>query len=87
MSQVSRIALRRCSQNVFVIVFVFVFVFVLVRSYLLISLIKCLKGHKSPGLGPGQLSIDPDFTQSVARMDKKFTDWKIYIVSCVVRLE
>ena len=57
MSQVSGIALWRCSLNVcvFVIVFVFVFVFVfvivffLVRSCLLITLIKCLKGHKSLG--------------------------------------
>ena len=59
-SQVSRIALRRCSQNVFVfvivivivIVFVFVFVFVifLVISCLLITLNKCLKGQKSLGL-------------------------------------
>ena len=50
-SQVSRIALRRCSQNVFVFVIVFVFVFVisLVMSCLLITLIKCLKGRKSPG--------------------------------------
>ena len=52
-SQVSRIALFRCSQNVFVFVIVFVFVFVivfvLVRSCLLITLIKCLKGHKSLG--------------------------------------
>ena len=54
-SQVSRIALWWSSLNVFVsvIVFVFVFVFVivffLVRSCLLISLIKCLKGHKSLG--------------------------------------
>ena len=51
-SQVSRIALRKCSQNVFVIVFVFVFVFVkfvLVISWLLITLNKCLKGHKSLG--------------------------------------
>merc|ERR1712016_308889 len=40
-SQVSRIALRRCSQNVLVFVFVFVFVFVnffLVMSCLLITL-------------------------------------------------
>ena len=54
-SQVSRIALWRCSLNVFVFVIVFVFVFVfvivflLVRSCLLITLIKCLKGHKSLG--------------------------------------
>ena len=54
-SQVSRIALWRCPLNVFVIVFVYVFVFVsviisfLVRSCLLITLIKCLKGHKSLG--------------------------------------
>ena len=43
MSQVSGI--------VFVIVYIFVFVivFVLVKSYLLITLIKCLKGHKSQG--------------------------------------
>ena len=46
-SQVSRIALRRCSQNVFV--FVFVFVIFLVMSCLLITLIKCLKGHRSLG--------------------------------------
>ena len=52
-SQVSGIALLRCSPNVFVcvIVFVFVFVFVivplLVSSCPLITLIKCLKGHKS----------------------------------------
>ena len=51
-SQVSRIALRRGSQNVFVFVIVFVFVFVnlfLVMSCLLITLNKCLKGHKSLG--------------------------------------
>ena len=52
-SQVSRIALWWSSLNVFVfdIVFVFVFVFVivffLVRSCVLITLIKCLKGHRS----------------------------------------
>ena len=55
-SQVSGIALCRCSLNVFVVVIVFVFVFVivivflLVRSCLLITLIKCLKGQKSLGL-------------------------------------
>merc|ERR1719239_933826 len=54
-SQVSRIALWWSSLNVVVSVFVFVFVFVfiivffLVRSCLLITLIKCLKGHKSLG--------------------------------------
>ena len=32
---------------VFVIVFVFGIVFLLVRSWLLITRIKCLKGHKS----------------------------------------
>ena len=50
-SQVSRTALWGCSLNVFVFVmfFVFVFVFVifLVMSCLLITLNKCLKGHKS----------------------------------------
>ena len=50
-SQVSRIALRRYSQNVFVFVIVFDFVFVfvkfLVMTCLLITLTKCLKGHKS----------------------------------------
>ena len=46
MSQVSRIAIRRCSQNVFVFVFVNLF---LVMSCLLITLSKCLKGHKSLG--------------------------------------
>ena len=34
---------------VFVPVFVFVIVFLLVKSRLLITLIKCLKGHKSLG--------------------------------------
>ena len=34
---------------VFVIVFVFFFVFLLVRSRLLITLVKCLIGHKSKG--------------------------------------
>ena len=54
-SQVSGVALWRCSLNVFVIVIVFVFVFVfvivflLVRSRSLITLIKCVKGHKSLG--------------------------------------
>ena len=40
-SQVSRIALRRCSQNVFVFVFVFVIVivFVLKRAVKLISIV------------------------------------------------
>ena len=52
-SQVSRIALWRWSLNVFVFVivivfvFVFVIVFLFVRSCLLITLITCLKGHKS----------------------------------------
>ena len=54
-SQVSKIAL-----NAFVIViffvFVFVVVFLLVRSCFLITLIKCLKGHKCPGS-----TIDIDF--------------------------
>ena len=50
-SQVSRIALRRCSQNIFVFVFVFVFVnLLLVMSCLLITLNKCVQGHKSLGL-------------------------------------
>ena len=57
-SKVSKIALWRCSLNVFVIVFVIVFVFVfvfvvvflLVRSCFLITLIKCLKGQKSQRL-------------------------------------
>ena len=53
-SKVSKIALWRCSLNVFVIVFVIVFVFavvfLLVRSCFLITLIKCLKGQKSLGL-------------------------------------
>ena len=44
-SRVPEIALCRCSLHVFV----FVIVFSLVRSCGLITLIKCLKGHKSPG--------------------------------------
>ena len=49
----SRVALLGCSLDVFVVVFVFVIVVVvvivilLVRSCLLITLITCLKGHKS----------------------------------------
>ena len=50
-SQVSWTALWGCSLNVFVFVFFIVFVFVIViwfvRSCLLITLIACLKGHKS----------------------------------------
>ena len=50
-SRVSDIVLFRCSLNVFVImsVFVFVIIFFLVRSCPFITLIKCLKGHKSLG--------------------------------------
>ena len=48
-SQVSRIALWRYSLNVFVFVIVFVLVKFLVMSCLLITLTKCLKGHKSLG--------------------------------------
>ena len=58
--KVSRITLGGRSLNVFVIVFVivivfvfasvFVIVFLLVRSCLLIALIKCLKVHKSLAL-------------------------------------
>ena len=55
--QVSKITLWRCSLNVFVIiiaidfalVFVFVIVFLSVRSCFIITLIKCLKGHKCLG--------------------------------------
>ena len=50
-SKVSGVAIWGCSPNVIVIVIVFVFVFVIVflfvRSCLLITLITCLKGHKS----------------------------------------
>ena len=52
-SKVSGVAIWGCSPNVFIIVIVFVFVFVIVivflfvRSCLLITLITCLKGHKS----------------------------------------
>ena len=53
-SQVSRIALWRCSLNVFVfvivVVVVFFIVFLLLRSCLLITLIKFLKLHKCLGL-------------------------------------
>ena len=44
-SQVSWIALRGCFLNIFV----FAIVFLLVMSCLLITLIKCIKGHKSFG--------------------------------------
>ena len=53
-SQVSKVTLLGCSLNVFV------FVFLLVRSCLLITLIKCLKGQKSLGLlfeGVPQMSL------------------------------
>ena len=52
-SQASSISLWGCSRNVFVFVsvyfFVFVFVLLLSRWYLLITLIKCIKGHRSRG--------------------------------------
>ena len=47
---VSEIALLRCSLIVFVFVIVFVIVFFWHRSCLLVTLIKCPKGHKSLGL-------------------------------------
>ena len=47
MSQVSEIVFVIVCVIVFVFLFVFVIVFVLVRSCPLITLIKCLKGHKS----------------------------------------
>ena len=70
-SQVSRIALRRCSQNVFVIVIVIVFVFVfvnfLVMSCFLITLNKFLKGHKSLGwLLRGVLKMPLSFSLSLS---------------------
>ena len=43
---VSRVVLWGCSLNVFVYVFVFVFLLVISESCLLVTLIKCLKGHK-----------------------------------------
>ena len=54
-SKVSGVANSGCSPNVFIIVivivivfvFVIVIVFLFVRSCLLITLITCLKGHKS----------------------------------------
>ena len=49
-SQASRLkdcSLGVCSLNVFVRLYVFVFFFLLVRSCFLITLNKCLKGHKS----------------------------------------
>ena len=50
---VSRIALWRCSLNIFdfviFFVFVFVFEFLLVKSCVIITLIKSFKGHKSLG--------------------------------------
>ena len=71
-SQVSRTALWGCSLNVFVFVmfFVFVFVFVifLVMSCLLITLNKCLKGHKSLGLllgGVLKMSLSLSLSSSI----------------------
>ena len=55
MSQVSGIVVVIVSVIVSVIVFVFVFVFLLVRSGLLITLIKCLKGYKSLGMLSGSV--------------------------------
>ena len=45
-SWVSRVALWRCSRNIFFFDFV-IAVFMLFRSCLLITLVKCLEGHKS----------------------------------------
>ena len=50
MSQVYGIVYVIVFVIVFVFVFVFVIVFLLVRSCPLITLINCLKGHKSLGL-------------------------------------
>ena len=69
-SQVSKIALRRCSQNAFVFVFdiafVFVFVFVnfLVMLCLLITLNKCLKGQKSLGSIERNIQLYDSFNDS-----------------------
>ena len=49
MSQVFGIVFITVAVIVFVFVFVFVILFLLVRSCPLITLIKCLKGHKSLG--------------------------------------
>ena len=50
MSQASVIVFVIVFVTFFVFVFAFVIVFLLVRSCPLITLIKCLKGHKSLGL-------------------------------------
>ena len=71
-SEVSWVALSGSSPNVFVfvfvIVFIFVIVFLLVRSCLLITLIKGLKGHKSLGslfLGLLQMSLSLSLSLSL----------------------
>ena len=50
MSQVSGIVYVIVFVIAFVFVFVFPIVYLLVRTCLLITLIKCLKGHKALGL-------------------------------------
>ena len=62
-----------CSLNVFAIVIVFLIVFLLVRSCFLITLNKCLKGHKSLGLLLGgvlkmylSLSLSSSFSLSLS---------------------
>ena len=88
-SQISieyRVALWICSLNVFVFVifFVFVFIFViaflLVRSYPLITLIKCLKGHKSLGSLCSVLKSKGWLTDSVS-------EWQGHLFSCCGQLK
>ena len=78
-SQLSGIALWRCSLNAFVFVIVFVFVFVivflLVRSCLLITLITYLKGHKF--LEELYGSVDSEFNVSLWVCDK-VTDGSVF---------
>ena len=74
-SQVSRIALRRCFQNVFVFVFVFLSIF-LVRSCLFITLIKCLKGRKSLGS-----------LCNVKSKSEWLSEWQGHLLSCSGQLK
>ena len=78
-SKVSKIALWKCSLNVFVIKTIFVFVFVVVvlgrvvGSCFLITLIKCFKGHKC--LGCFCVFQKQNVTDSVS-------EWQCYVLSC-----
>ena len=78
-SQISGIALWRCSWNVFFFVIVIVLFFVLVKSCPLITLIKCLKGYKS--LRSLCCCVFQKVSQSVSHSTEKVTYWAVRLSS------